>query len=126
MQQPTAARIPFYRLSSYNRTGGMTHPVVLRRMNQIMDRWAAFIPIDEIAGELEISVDTVRRYIRRARKRGDLRAERPLGVDRRTLKADVRRKQIGLLIVAGFSKQEIAKRLGCSFSLVQTRLKEAA
>jgi DNA-binding CsgD family transcriptional regulator len=116
--------LPFYRYSSFNRVGGRMHPTVQRRMNQIMDMWAAFVTIDEIAVSLEISSDTVRRYVKRARKRGDPRAERPSGINRRTLKARTRRRQMHMLRTAGFSPQEIAKRLGCDVRLVQMRLKE--
>ena len=114
----------FFRLSSFNRTGGKTHPVVSRRMNKVMDMCAAMMTVEDIAKALEISSDTVRDYVARAKRRGDPRAIRPHGVDRRVLKASVRRQQMRLLAKAGYSKKDIAKRLDCNVRLVQMRLKD--
>lgn len=115
---------PFYRLSSSNRVGGRMHPIVIRRGNRILDMWAAFMTADEIGESLQISVDCVRRYLERARRRGDPRASRPNGINRRALKASVRRVQMKTMQKAGFSTREIAKRLDCDVRLVQMRLKE--
>lgn len=115
---------PFYRLSSFNRAGGRMHPVVSRRLNQVLDMWSAMMTVDDIAKALDISSDTVRDYVKRAKRRGDPRAIRPHGVDRRVLKATVRKQQIRLLAKAGYSKKDIAKRLECNVRLVQMRLKD--
>lgn len=119
-------RLPFYAYSSYNKIGGKQHPTVTRRMNRILDLWAACLTMAFIAEELDIDPDTVRDYIRRARRRGDPRAIRPRDMDRYRLRGSTRRLQIRLLTKAGFSATEIAKRLECSPRLVQIRLKEAA
>lgn len=128
--------LQFYKFSSFNRVGGKTHPTVSRRMNMIMDLWAALMTMDEIAKSLAVSSETVKRYVERAKRRGDPRAIRPLAghvrsgvsmpLDRLFLRASIRRRQIQLLNDAGFTKQEIAKRLDCDVRLVQMRLKEAA
>ena len=115
---------PFYRFSSFNRSGGKVHPVVSRRLNQVLDMWAALLPADDIAKALDISSDTVRDYVKRGKRRGDPRAIRPHGVDRRALKARLRRTQVKVLAQAGYSNREIAQRLGCNVRLVQMRLKE--
>jgi len=91
----------------------------------IMDQWAALMTIEEIATDLDIATDTVRRYLERARRRGDPRATRPDGINKKTLKARTRRHQINILHGAGFGPAEIASRLGCHVRLVQIRLKEA-
>jgi len=116
--------VPFYRLSSFNRPGGKMHPIVSRRLNQVLDMWAAMMTVDDIAKALDISPDTVRDYVARAKRRGDPRSIRPHGVDRRVLKASVRRQQMKLLAQAGYSKKDIAKRLDCNVRLVQMRLKD--
>ena len=116
--------VPFYRLSSFNRTGGKVHPVVSRRLNQVLDMWAAFLPADDIAKALDISSDTVRDYVKRGKRRGDPRASRPSGIDRRLLRARIRRSHIKKLSEAGFTNADIAKRLDCNVRLVQMRLKE--
>lgn len=115
---------PFYAYSSFNRRGGKMHPTVIRRMNQALDMYAVLIPIETIAESLEISPDTVRHYIKRGKRRGDPRCDRPRGIDRRTVRARTRRTQIELLAKAGFSTQEIASRLDVHVRLVQIRLKE--
>ena len=116
--------VPFYRLSSFNRAGGKMHPIVSRRLNQVLDMWAAMMTVEDIAKSLDISPDTVREYVKRAKRRADPRAMRPRGIDRRVLKASVRRTQMKLLAKAGYSKKDIAKRLDCNVRLVQMRLRE--
>ncbi len=116
----------FYALSSFNRRGGRMHPVVARRLNQVLDLWAIFATQEEIAKALDISADTVKDYIRRARRRGDPRAIRPKGVDGRAFRASIKRKRIKALADAGFGADEIARSLGCNVRLVQIRLKEEA
>lgn len=118
--------LPFYRLSSYNRVGGRTHPIVSRRMNQVMDMWASLMSKAEIATELSIDVDTVRNYVRRARRRGDPRANRPDASNKIILKARVRKLQMKILDKAGFTKHEIASRIGVDVRLVEMRLRETA
>jgi transposase len=115
---------PFFVFSSYNKHGGRTHPVVARRMNMILDMWQALMTIEQIAQALEIGTTTVEQYIRKGHRIGDPRVKRPRGVDRRTLSAATRKRQMKLLHDAGFSKLQIADRLDCHVRLVQMRLKE--
>jgi DNA-binding CsgD family transcriptional regulator len=119
-----STKLPFYAYSSYNKRGGKQHPVVTRRMNQVLDLYAALITIDTIADRLEIPTETIRSYIRRAKRVGDPRANRH-GLNRKRIKARTRRIQVGLLSRAGFTPAEIAKHLECTRRLVQMRLKEA-
>lgn len=118
-------RLPFYLYSSYNKPGGKVHPLVARRMNQVLDMWAALMTIEQIAEALGISPSTVTDYIARGHKVGDPRAKRPAGIDRRRLTAHTRRTQMRLLAQAGFPKRQIANRLDCSVRLVEMRLREA-
>ena len=117
-------KLPFWLLSSYNVAGGRTHPIVARRMDQVMDMWAALMSKPEIASALGIDVDTVRAYVRRARAKGDPRAERT--TTKLLQQAKTRRVQIMLLREAGFCNAEIASRLQCHVRLVEMRLKELA
>jgi len=122
--KPDRNKLPYYAYSSYNKRGGMTHPTVARRINQVMDMWAALMTAEQIAEALDLSARTVEVYIAKARRRNDPRATRPHGIDRRSLTARIRRTQIRLLAKAGFSPQQIAKRIGTDVRLVQMRLKE--
>ena len=102
------------------------HPIVVRRMNKIMDMWAAFMTKDDICKCLDISPRCVERYLERARRRGDPRAIRPTGIDVRAIRVTMRRQQMRTMQKAGFSTSEIAKRLAVDVRLVQMRLKEEA
>lgn len=117
---------PFYAYSSYNKPGGKQHPVVTRRMNQVLDLYAALITMDDISDRLDIPLETVRSYIRRGKRQSDPRAQRPQSLNRKRMKARTRRIQVRLLVNAGFTPAEIAKQLECSPRLVQIRIKEAS
>jgi len=119
------AKLPFYAYSSYNKRGGKQHPVVARRMNQVLDLYAALLTIDAIADRLEIPTETIRSYIRRAKRVGDPRAVRQHSLNRKRIKARTRRIQVRMLSQAGFTPAEIAKHLECTRRLVQIRIKEA-
>lgn len=79
--------------------------------------------IEEIAVTLDIAIDTVRSYIRDARRKGDQRAMRRVG-QKRMVEAAVRRRQISELSAFGYTPAEIANTLNCHVRLVQIRLKE--
>lgn len=98
-------------------------PVVARRMNQCLDMYAAWSTQADIAEALGVDVLAVRRYIAKAKRRGDPRAVRPMR-DRTHLRSAVRKLQISQLFAAGLSTSEIAKRLDCDTRLVQLRLRE--
>lgn len=115
---------PFYAYSSFNKRGGKTHPRVARMRNRILDMWADMVSVDTIAEICDIATDTVRAYVRSGKRRGDPRATRPRGVNRRILRANQRRRQIDQMHDAGFPASEIAERLGCTVRLVQLRTKE--
>lgn len=117
---------PFYTYSSYNKRGGRQHPTVTRRMNRVLDLWVAGFPMVFIAEDLDIDLETVRDYLRRAKVRGDPRAHRPRAIDRYRIRGRTRRLQIKMLVKAGYTAREIAKQLECSARLVQIRIKEAA
>ncbi len=117
-------RLPFHAYSSYNKRGGKTHPVVSRRLNQVLDMWAAMMTREDIAEHLDISVDAVKQYLRRGRRRGDPRAKRPIGMNRIAMRAKMRRHQIKLLHEVGYTPKEIATRLECTERLVMLRMKE--
>lgn len=118
-------RKPFYAYSSYNRADGRTHPLVLRRRNRVLAMWAQLASVEAIADALDIHVDTVRHYIRRARRAKDtVIASRPVGLDALRMRARLRRANIGEMATAGIDPKEIASRLGVSLNLVYRRLKE--
>ena len=116
--------LPFWAYSSYNKRGGKAHPVVIRRRNMILDMWASMHTYDEIAKALDIDINTVTRYIIRAKVQGDPRAERVVE-SKYALRASLRRRQIAMLAEIGVPVPEIAERLGCTVRLVQKRIKEA-
>jgi len=80
--------------------------------------------IDEIAVTLDIATDTVRDYIKRARRDGDERAIRRAGL-KRIMQAEAKRKQIVELAGHGYTPAEIAQVVNSHIRLVQLRLKEA-
>ena len=115
----------FYTLSSRNKRGNRPNPTVLRRRETILNMYWEHRTIEEIAATLDIATDTVRDYIKRARRRGDTRAARQTGV-KRIMQAESRRKQIVELHSFGYSPAEIARHMNCHLRLVQMRLKEAS
>lgn len=119
------ATMPFYMFSSYNKRGGKVHPMVASRRNRALDMFADMMTIADIAAALEVDTDTVKFYIRHARRNGDPRACRGIG-NRRYLRAKLRRKQIAMLAETGMKTSEIAQQLDCHVRLVQIRLKEMA
>lgn len=122
-----AARIKntmFYLYSSRNKKGGKPHPVVFRRKDRALTMWWEYRTAAEIAEELDISIETVRRYIRSGRKAGDPRATRTRPA-KRIMAAEARRRNIIELKTRGLEVKEIAKALSIHPRLVQMRLKEA-
>ncbi len=115
---------PFYHYSSRNKKGGKLHPLVFRRKDKALTMWWEHRTAAEIAVELDISIETVRRYIQNARKDGDPRATRTRPA-KRIMAAETRRRHILLLSTKGLSNREIAKTLSIHPRLVQLRLKEA-
>jgi len=113
----------FYELSSRNKKGNRPHPTVLWRREQILNMYWEHRSIDEISVTLDIACDTVRDYIKRARKDGDDRASRNKGI-KRIRQAQAKRKQIVQLAGFGFMPAEIAKQVNCHIRLIQLRLKE--
>lgn len=115
---------PFYYYSSMNKKGWRPDPVVYQRKHRALTMYWEQRTVEEIAVTLDISTDTVRSYIRAARKKGDERAMRRTG-QKRFVQASARRRQILELAGFGFTPSEIAERLHCHVRLVQIRLKEA-
>lgn len=114
----------FHAYSSRNKQGNRPHPIVLRRREQILNMYWEHRTIEEIATTLDIATDTVRGYIKRARRLGDDRAKRQMGV-KRIVQAQARRRQIVELAGHGYTPAEIAKQINAHLRLVQMRLKEA-
>lgn len=132
MKQPRHAKVklrqyrpslPFHAYSSRNKKGGFPHPVVYQRRDRALTMFWEQRTIEEIAVTLDIAIDTVRSYIRDARRKGDHRAMRRVG-QKRIVEAVVRRRQIGELSAFGYTPAEIANTLNCHVRLVQIRLKE--
>lgn len=121
---PRHKRAAFYVLSSRNKKGNRPHPLIFARRESILDMYWEHRSVEEIAVELDISIDSVRRHIKRARRRGDIRAQRRIGL-KRIMKAEARRRQIVELDKHGYSAMEIAGMVHCHVRLVQMRLKEA-
>lgn len=120
-----AERIPYFAYSSFNRKGGKTHPVVIRRRNRALSMWAEMKTVEEIAETLDIAECTVRAYIRRARRANDELARRPLGWETRIkMRKELRKANIARMKEAGLDAKEIARRLGVHVRLVQMRLRE--
>lgn len=117
--------LPFHAYSSRNKRGNKPHPVVYLRRDQALTMYWEQRTIEEIATVLDIATDTVRAYIRDARRKGDERAMRRTG-QKRIVEATVRRRQITELAGFGFTSSEIAERLNCHPRLVQLRLREAS
>ena len=117
-------KLPFYAFSSRNKRGNRPHPTVLQRREQILNMYWEHRTIEEIAVTLDIANDTVRGYIKRARRRGDKRAARRTG-QKRIMQAEARRKQIVELAAYGYTPAEIAMHVNAHVRLVQMRLKEA-
>ncbi len=116
---------PFHIYSSRNKKGGKPHPVVFRRKDRALTMWWEYRTAAEIAVELDISIETVRRYIKSARRAGDPRATRNRSV-KRIMAAQARRRNIIELHSKGLDVREIAKALSIHIRLVQMRLKEAS
>lgn len=114
----------FYEFSSNNKRGNRPHPTVMRRREQILNMYWEHRTIDEIAVTLDIAPETVRDYIQRARRKGDDRAKRQMGI-KRLVQAQARRKQIIELAGHGYTPREIAKQVNAHLRLVQMRLREA-
>nr|DAO70282.1 MAG TPA: HTH domain protein [Caudoviricetes sp.] len=114
----------FYTFSSRNKKGGKPHPVVFRRKDRALSMWWEYRTAAEIAEELDISIETVRRYIKSARRDGDPRASRNRPA-KRIMAAQARRRNICELYRKGLDVKEIAKALAVHPRLVQMRLKEA-
>lgn len=120
-----AAAKPFHAYSSFNRKDGRTDPLVSRRRNRALSMWSEMATLEEIAEELRVEVQTVRRYIRWARRRDNALAFRPLGWDtKRKMRKALRQRNIKALSECGMSPKEIASRLQVTVRLVQIRLKE--
>lgn len=115
--------LPFYAYSSFNKKGGKTDTVVMRRRNKALDMYQEMSTYETIAECLDISPTTVVQYVKRARDKGDVRAKRPFK-HRGRLLALQRRKAIKDMKALGMSAREISKRLGINVRLVQIRLKE--
>lgn len=122
--RPSRTRF-FYIYSSKNKVGGRPHPVVDARRDMALNMFWEHRTIEEIAIHLKVHVDTIRAYIRRARRNGDERAMRRRDM-KSTIIARARAKRIADLHKAGLSSREIAKRVNCHQRLVQMRIKEAA
>lgn len=122
---PYRKPLPFHAYSSRNKAGGKPHPLVIQRREQILNMYWEHRTKDEIAAELDIAIDTVSDYIKRARRRGDKRAQRRTG-QKRIMQAEARRKHILELSRCGYSPAEIAQLAHCHLRLVQMRLKEAS
>ncbi|TJU85583.1 MAG: hypothetical protein E5Y10_24495 [Mesorhizobium sp.] len=116
--------LPFYHYSSRNKKDGRPHPVVYHRRDRALTMFWEQRTVEEIAVTLDVSIDTIRSYIRDGRRKGDERAMRRTG-QKRIVEAQVRRRQICELSGFGFTAAEIADRLNCHVRLVQIRLKEA-
>lgn len=122
---PYRKPLPFHAYSSRNKPGNKPHPTVLHRRETILNMYWEHRTIEEIAVSLDIAIDTVRGYIKRARRRGDKRAARRTGL-KRIMQAEARREQILELASFGYSPNDIAKHVHCHLRLVQMRLKEAS
>lgn len=116
---------PFHSYSRMNKKGWRPDPVVYLRADRALTMFWEQRTVEEIATELDIAVDTVRSYIRAARRRGDERAMRRHG-QKRVVQAAARRRQIEELSRYGYTPAEIAERLNCHVRLVQLRLKESS
>ena len=118
-------RLPFHAYSSNNKRGNRPHPTVMQRREMILNMYWEHRTILEISVALDLPYDTVRRYIQRARRLGDERAQRRKGI-KREMQANARRTQIKLLASHGYTVQEISKLVHAHPRLVQMRIKEAA
>ena len=118
-------RKPFWAYSSRNVHGYTPHPRVKYVREQVLNLWAQMHTYMEIVESLDISEDTVRTIIRRARVKGDERAiKRRYHWSRRAAKADRRREQIMQLHQAGMKPNRIAKLLAISPRMVYYRIRE--
>ena len=117
-------KLPFYTYSSRNKQGNRPNPIIIQRREQILNMYWEHRTLDEIAITLDIAIDTVRAHILRARRLGDERAKRRMGI-KRIVQAQARRKQIIELSRHGYSPAQIAKQVNAHIRLVQMRLKEA-
>lgn len=115
----------FFVYSSRNKAGGRPHPIVDARRDMALTMYWQHRTIEEIAAELNVHIDTIRAYIRRARRQGDIRAMRRRG-QKRSMMAQARAKRIVDLAATGLTANEIANRVNCHVRLVQIRLKEKA
>lgn len=113
----------YWSFSSKNKKGHRPHALVYKRRDRALTMYWEQRSTVEIAVALDVSIDTVRRYIMHGRKHGDERASRRRG-DKQVMNANVRRRQIRELFAMGMSVLEIADAVGCHVRLVQMRLKE--
>lgn len=118
-------RLPFYVYSSNNKRGNRPHPTVMQRREAALNMYWEHRTIEEISVSLDIAYETVRRYIRHARRTGDERVQRRTGI-KRIMQAQARRNQIMKLASHGYTPQEISKLVNAHVRLVQMRIKEAA
>lgn len=115
---------PFYVFSSRNKRGNRPHPKTFAKREAILMMYWEHRTMAQIAAELEISLDSVRDHIRRARASGDERAARTTGI-KRLINAQVRRDAVVRLAAQGMAASEIAAHLNVTPRLVQRRAKEA-
>jgi DNA-binding CsgD family transcriptional regulator len=91
------------------------------RYEPILDLYAQWYTVEDIADITGLSVRSVCTYITTAKANGDSRVRRPLK-SIREVRAYVRSKQIEALAMAGHRPNEIARKLGVHPSLVQKRM----
>lgn len=96
--------------------------VVSLRRHRTLDLYWQHWSREEIAAELNITLDMVAAYIRQGRAASDPRAEPRL--QKRVMAARARRAQIRELAASMTDPREIAKTLNVSVKLVQIRLRE--
>ncbi len=118
-------RLPFYAYSSNNKRGNRPHPTVMQRREAALNMYWEHRTIEEISVSLDIAYETVRRYIRHARRTGDERVQRRTGI-KRIMQAQARRNQITKLSALGYTPQEISGLVHAHVRLVQMRIKEAS
>ena len=117
-------RLPFYAYSSNNKRGNRPHPTVMQRREAALNMYWEHRTIEEISVSLDIAYETVRRYIRHARRMGDERVQRRTGI-KRIMQAQARRNQIMKLAGHGYTPLEISKLVNCHVRLIQMRIHQA-
>lgn len=114
----------FWRYSSRTVAGYSEHPTTNAMRERVLNMWVMGYKREEIAHAANLNEETVRSYIRRARRKGDPRAEpRNHHWSKRSEIAAKRKRLIEILAENGRSEDEIARVVGVTPSLVKKRIR---